>query len=43
MFKNKENEDDEGEVQEKLKSDEEYYNNYVKQYNKDARYTTEEW
>ena len=43
MFKNKENEDDEENMHEKLKSDEEHYNNYVRQYNKDGRYTTEEW
>ena len=42
MFKNKENEDDEEEMHDKRKSDEEQYNNYVKQYNKDGRYTTEE-
>ena len=47
MFKNKENEDDEGEVDKKLfadniKYDDEYYRNYIKQYSKDDRYTTEE-
>ena len=43
MFKNKDNEDDEEEMHEKLKYDEEYYNNYIKQYNKVGRFTTEEY
>eukprot|EP00090_Calanus_glacialis_P038120 TRINITY_DN6651_c0_g1_i6.p1 TRINITY_DN6651_c0_g1~~TRINITY_DN6651_c0_g1_i6.p1 ORF type:complete len:308 (-),score=106.42 TRINITY_DN6651_c0_g1_i6:134-967(-) len=42
MFKNKENEDDEEEVDKKLfadntKYDDEYYRNYIKQYSKDDR------
>ena len=44
MFKNQENEE---EVDKKLfgdntKYDDEYYRNYIKQYSKDDRYTTEE-
>ena len=46
MFKNKNPEDEEEEVindrifADKIKYDDDYYNNYIKQYNKNNRYTT---